>query len=62
MTDKTCRPISADARVQRAIRNLVAYLEEDEFEHWEVNPGRNHIWHAVRATRDWLNADHNKPE
>jgi hypothetical protein len=54
--------LSADANVQRAIASLVEYLEHDEHQHYDecqlngVGDCRDHIWHAVKTARDWLEA------
>ena len=54
MTNKP-KPLSADAKTQRAIGKLVEYLEWDEWRDWDGDHRRDHIWHAVKAARDWLN-------
>ncbi|HVQ81526.1 MAG TPA: hypothetical protein VMS82_16550 [Pseudolabrys sp.] len=54
MTNKP-KPLSADAKTQRAIGKLVEYLEYDEWKDWAGDHQRTHIWHAVKAARDWLN-------
>jgi hypothetical protein len=42
----------ADPEAQRAIAQLVDYLQVDEFNHFAGEP--DHIFHAVRTVRDWL--------
>ena len=42
----------ADFDVQRAIAQLVGYLQVNEFNHFVGEP--DHIFHAVRTVRDWL--------
>jgi hypothetical protein len=42
----------ADSDVQHEIARLIDYLLADEFNHFAGEP--DHIWHSVKAVRDWL--------
>jgi hypothetical protein len=48
------KTLEANPKVQRAVRQLVEYLEQDEYLHFLGGFERNHIFQSVRIARDWL--------
>ena len=46
----------ASKKVQKAAKQIVRYLEHDEYLDYIGDPAaKDHIWHSVRVLRDWLN-------